>query len=78
MLKQIQKASIFSSILFDTILYLQVNMNETWAEEEGLGMKRVEVKQSHNMLDKETQIYNNDPHLFVFDDEVKITIIITN
>ena len=51
-------------------------MNETWAEEEGLGMNRVEVKQSHNMMDKETQIYNNDPHLFVFDDEVIITIFI--
>ena len=30
----------------------------------------MEVKQVPNMLDKETQIYNNDPHLFVFDDEV--------
>ena len=57
-------------------LTIKVNLNETWAEEEMMGMKRVEVKQSQNMVDKETQIYTNDPHLFVFDDEVSITIII--
>ena len=35
----------------------------------------MEVKQVPNMLDKETQIYNNDPHLFVFDDEVTFLLV---
>ena len=39
-------------------------------EEDMLGQKRLEVKHNSNLIDKETQIYNNDPNLFVFDDEV--------
>ena len=65
-----KQKSIYS---FKTLLHIsQVNFNENWDEDEaeaGL-FKRMEVKQVPNMLDKETQIYNNDPHLFVFDDEV--------
>merc|ERR1712176_931672 len=56
---------------------VQVNLNETWeTDEEGLftGLQRLEVKTSHNMQDKETQIYSNDPHLFVFEDEVEIVL----
>ena len=47
-------------------------MTDSWEEEEDMfGQKRLEVKHNTNMVDKETQIYNNDPNLFVFDDEVK-------
>ena len=51
---------------------VQVDMSDTWEEGvEGAGNKRLEVKHNQNMVDKETQIYNNDPNLFVFDDEVQ-------
>ena len=51
---------------------VQVDMTDPWEEGGGgAGNKRLEVKHNQNMVDKETQIYNNDPNLFVFDDEVQ-------
>ena len=47
-------------------------MSDNWDEKEDMFVNgKLEVKQSTNMIDRETQIYSNDPYLFDFDTEVK-------
>ena len=47
-------------------------MSDNWDETEDIFVNgKLEVKQNINMIDRETQIYSNDPYLFDFDTEVK-------